>query len=435
MRRVGLIGVAAGIGLVALLAGAAAICKFTTLNCHLREGNIYKGEAGYGTGTTTLPDGFRQRVVASGLELPTSFAFLPDGRILISQKDGLVRVWRDGKLVPRPLIDLRARVDTWSYRGLLKVEPAPDFERTGQLYLFYARERRDADEEDPTTARISKFRVEGDVASPASEEVVLGSAGGVSCNDLPEGSDCIPADAEHVGGDLHFGADGVLWVTTGDGWHGDSGAHPNPLRAQNLDLLAGKLLRVTPEGEGLRDNPFWTGDGRDNRSKVWAFGLRNPFRFSLRPGDDLPFIGNVGWNEWEEIELGLRGANLGWPCSEGPARQEEYAQEPVCRRLNSQPANERLHPVSYESASVTAGAFYTGDSFPSEYRNAYFFGDWSLSVLRWARFDDEGRLVGSVRDFASKAAGPVEIEVGPDGDLYYLATNAGELRRISYEGS
>jgi glucose/arabinose dehydrogenase len=131
--------------------------------------------------------------------------------------------------------------------------------------------------------RVSCFRSEGERASASAEEVVLGADGCGSRSELPAGSDCIPCDGDHCGGDLQFAPDGTLLVTTGDGWNGSSWFNRNPLRAQRLDSLAGKLLRVAPEGAGLRSNPFWTGDRGENRSKVWAYGLRNPFRFSSSP--------------------------------------------------------------------------------------------------------------------------------------------------------
>lgn len=423
----------AGIGLVALLGVAAGLCRFA-LDCNLRGGeeqNLFEGLAGSGEGETTLPRGFAQDVVARGLELPTSLAVLPDGRVLVGEKPGVVRVVEGGSLRPEPFLDISDRVATFGYRGLLAVEAHPRFAENGLVYVLYVREEPGADEESPRTVRVSRFRSDGVRATASAEEVVLGADGRGSCNDRPAGSDCIPCDGDHCGGDLRFARDGALMVTTGDGWNGSSGFNANTLRAQRLDTLAGKLLRVTPEGAGLPSNPFWTGDAEDNRSKVWAYGLRNPFRFALEPGGDVAWIGDVGWNRWEEVNVSVRGANHGWPCYEGPEPPPEYEEEGVCRALYARGrAAVRFPRLAYERGSVTGGVFYAGDAFPPAYRDAYVFGDWSRSWLRVLP-EGERRPEG---DFATRTAGPVELAVDRDGALLYVAANAGELRRIVYEG-
>jgi glucose/arabinose dehydrogenase len=424
--------VLAGIGLVALLALPAGLCKLV-LDCHLGGAaapDPFEGLAGSGRGETSLPEGFRQEVVAGGLELPTSLALLPDGRILVGEKAGVVRVIEDGRLRPEPLLDISERVNTFTYRGLLGLEADPRFDETGLVYLLYVREDAGA-EDGPRTVRLSRFRAEGDRAEADSEEVLLGADGDGSCNDLPAGSDCIPCDGDHCGGDLHFAPDGTLMVTTGDGWNGSSGFNENTLRAQSPDTLAGKLLRVTPEGEGLRSNPFWSGNPDENRSKIWAYGLRNPFRFTLEPDTDVAWIGDVGWNRQEEVNVGSWGVNFGWPCYEGRERPPEYVEEEICRALYARGrAAVRFPRFAYERGSVTGGVFYTGSAFPETYRNGYFFGDWSRSWLRVLTGEDEREP----QAFAETTAGPVELAVAPDGSLLYVAANAGELRRIVYEG-
>jgi glucose/arabinose dehydrogenase len=425
--------VLAGIGVLVLLALPAGLCKFV-LDCHLRGAGAqdpFQGLAGSGEGQTSLPPGFAQEVVARGLELPTSLALLPDGRVLVGEKGGTVRVVEDGRLRPEPFLDISDRVATFGYRGVLAIEADPRFADSGLLYVLYVREEAGADEEAPRTVRLSRFRTDGERADAGDEEIVLGVDGRGSCNDAPLGSDCIPCDGDHCGGDLRFAPDGSLMVTTGDGWNGSSGFNANTLRAQNLDTLAGKLLRVTPEGMGLPSNPFWTGDPDENRSKVWAYGLRNPFRFGLEPGSDVAWIGDVGWNRWEEVNVSARGANFGWPCYEGPERPTEYEDEETCRALHARGrAAVRFPRFAYERGSVTGGVFYPGDAFPPAYRNGYIFGDWSRS---WLRILAEGAREPR-GEFATRTAGPVELAVAPDGSLLYVAANAGELRRIVYEG-
>jgi glucose/arabinose dehydrogenase len=178
--------VLAGVPTLALLTVTAGLCRFE-LDCHLRsvpllsrlahEPPVLEGVRERGTGETRLPPGFRQEVVASDLTLPTSFAELPDGQFLVAEKAGLVRVVRAGRVLSQPFVDLRPVVDSSGIRGLVAVEVAPDFPRTGFVYLLYARElgpgRR--------TLLLTRMRADGDVASLGSEEVILGAADPQTC--------------------------------------------------------------------------------------------------------------------------------------------------------------------------------------------------------------------------------------------------------------
>jgi glucose/arabinose dehydrogenase len=275
----------------------------------------------------------------------------------------------------------------------------------------------------------------GDSIPKNSEQVIIGSISS-SCNDQPPGSDCLPLESAHSGGALRFAPDGNLFISTGDGSGDDRQWIKNSLRAQDLDSLAGKILRVTPEGKGIPSNPFWTGDPNTARSKIWAYGLRNPFRFDIRPRTNELFVGDVGFNRWEEVDVVDKpGLNLGWPCYEGNISTPRWQRHPVCRRLFVRGRSAvKLPLVAYPHASITGGTFYTGRTWPSEFRGAYIFGDW---VGSWMRYLTPGSAShkATTRDFASDAAGPVELEFGPDGHLYYAALNEGQIRRISYRGS
>jgi glucose/arabinose dehydrogenase len=233
--------------------------------------------------------------------------------------------------------------------------------------------------------------------------------------------------------------DGSVFVSIGDGAKEDIDETNmrNASRAQDIDLLAGKLLRVTRQGHGLSDNPFWNGDPNANRSKVWAYGLRNPFRFTLRPGDEVPVVADLGWQSWEEIDVITRGGNYGWPCYEGNMRPKSHRDRPTCRRLYAQSSSavERPHFVyTARDIAVTGGPFYDGTSFPRRYAAAYFFGDYIGSWIRYLPGRKQGGpKPGPARTFAENAAGPVALDMGPEGDLYYL-TITGELRRVRYTG-
>jgi glucose/arabinose dehydrogenase len=389
---------------------------------------------------TVLPPGFSSEVIASGLVFPTTFVALPEGRLLIAEKQGTVRLLSQGVLRPEPFIDLRERINSFGDRGLLGMAVDPDFARNGYLYLLYTYEIEPADPDGPgpMVGRLARYTVVGGSASPQSELVLLGTQVARSCNQLPAGADCIPSDsASHSVAQVLFAPDGSLLVGTGDGARSDI-VDEDALRAQSLDSLAGKLLRLSPTGEGLPTNPFWTGNARDNRSKVWSLGLRNPFRFTVRPSNGVPYLGDVGWLAYEEIDVATAGANFGWPCYEGPERQPGYASLPLCQalyELGPSAVKGPLYAWAHEgrSAAAVGGAFYTGTSYPSSLWGAYFFGDYALSWFRTLQVDERDELIpGSVTPLASEVGTPVELRPGPDGDMLYLSITMGELRRLRY---
>ncbi|MFP2911524.1 PQQ-dependent sugar dehydrogenase [Pyxidicoccus sp. 3LFB2] len=384
-----------------------------------------------------LPGGFAQEVVVSGLELPTAFAALPDGRLLIAEKAGVVRLFKDGALQATPFIDLRERVNAHHDHGLLGLAVDPAFETNGYVYLLYTYDDDAEDDTGPKTSRLARYTAEGDTASPSTEFVLLGTVVGSSCNDFPLGADCIPSDSpSHSVGNVRFAPDGTLFATMGDGARFDD-VDDDALRAQDLDSLAGKVVRITPLGEGLPSNPFWTGDGSANRSKVWAYGLRNPYRFNLRPETGTPYLGDVGWASYEEINVASAGANLGWPCYEGPFRQAGYATKPTCQLLYSRGPSAVKPPLYVwgrdAGRTSTGGAFYTGAAYPEEWRGAYFFGDYGAQWIRALRVDADDNLVpGSVTTFATSVGNMVALDVGPDSNLFLVDILAGELRRLRY---
>jgi hypothetical protein len=270
---------------------------------------------------------------------------------------------------------------------------------------------------------------------------------GSSCSQFPVGSDCIPAEwYGHGVGDIQFGADGTMFLTNGDAasWNVVT---DDALRAQNLDSLAGKILRVNPSnGQGLADNPYWNGDPNAARSTVWAYGVRNAYRFSVRPGSGSPgtvYAGDVGWNTTEEVDAVPKGANLGWPCYEGNAVQPGYQPKPVCQTLYAavalDPSKWTKGILTYDhngvGAAVTGGPFYTGTTYPAAYQGAYFFGDYARNQIRYATVNSSNVITSGPFDFDLSADSPVDIQLGPDGNLYYLSIGAGEIRKYVYGGS
>ncbi|MEX2246813.1 MAG: PQQ-dependent sugar dehydrogenase [Dehalococcoidia bacterium] len=384
--------------------------------------------------------GFVQEPVVTALQFPTAFAFAPDGRIFITEKNGKVRIFKDGTLLPTAFYTV-SPINTFADRGLLGIALDPNFASNGFVYLAYSYENNPSDADGPKTNQVIRVTANGDVATTDPKVVLLGTQAGTpqkpSCADWP-GSDCIPVDhLSHAIGNLRFGADGMLYVVTGDG-SSYSGVDARALGAQDLDLLRGKVLRVNPaNGQGLMDNPFYNGSLTANRSKVWAYGLRNGFRFTFRPGTNTIYLGDVGWDNWEEQNIIIGGDNLGWPCYEGDLQQAGYAAYPQCQDLYAAGGvtfggEVYDHPPG---AAAVGGAFTLVNGYTSQFHNTYFYGDWARNQISILKVDASDQVIpGSVDVFTNAADGPVQLERGPDGDIYYLSINTGQLRHIRFVG-
>jgi glucose/arabinose dehydrogenase len=341
----------------------------------------------------TVPAGFTDAVVASGLNNPTAFALAPDGRIFVCQQGGALRVIKNGMLLATPF--LTVPVDSAGERGLLGVAFDPNFVSNQLVYIYYT----------ATTPaihnRISRFTASGDVALAGSETIIM---------DLPN----LSSATNHNGGAIHFGPDGLLYVAVGD--------NANGANAQTLATRLGKMLRITSTGGIPTNNPFFNTAIGDNRS-IWALGVRNPFTFSFQNGTGRMFINDVGQNVWEEINDGIAGSNYGWPNCEG-----------FCNPPN---ANFRDPIFAYQNdaqtCAITGGAFYnpTINQFPAQFVGNYFFADFCGGWIR--RLDPANG--NAVSDFATAISLPVDLKVSADGFLYYLARGAGAVGRIGFQQS
>jgi glucose/arabinose dehydrogenase len=424
-------------GLVVLGVGGAVACKATDLNCHLRaapEWQLSEVEGQRG-GVRSINHALETVRLAGGLDYPTDFDFLPDGRILVVTRDGLVELVDHGRILRKPVLDLRSRVSIWGLRGVmaLAVDPLPKLPI--HFYVAYSvidPKYPDPSSPKPTTVRVSRFTMKGDVASPTSEKVVLGNVTGGSCVTRPT-TDCLPADRDHIGADIAFRPDGTMLVATGDG----GPAQGNVELSQNLDSVGGKILRVDRSGRGVRGNPFWNGNPEANRSKVWAYGLRNPFRMSELPDGDL-VVGDVGFNNMEELNLVRRGADYGWPCVEGTTRTPAFRGTAFCDAYYREHREQERPPwfaLPHDKwRTVIAGASLEhATALPAKFHSKYVFADWAVSKL-WvadsATLHEELRPLSGLHIVESGAAGPVRLRVGPDGALYELAINTGEIWRI-----
>lgn len=334
----------------------------------------------------TLPEDFIETPVASGLVMPTAMVFAPDGRLFVCEKTGAVRVVRDGALLTAPFV--RLSVNSGGEGGLLGIALDPNFAANHWIYLYYTATM-------PTSHnRISRFTSAGDVAQDGTELVIL---------DIDD-----PVSGIHNGGAIHFGADGLLYAAVGN--YGDGS------NSQTLTNMMGKILRIRNDGTIPADNPFYNQAMGQNRA-IWAFGLRNPFTFAFQHGTGRMFINDVGEGSWEEIDDGIVGSNYGWPAAQGIDQCSTYR----CPLY--------AYDHSNGSCAITGGSFYdpTTPQFPSIYQGQYFFSDFCGG---WIRVLDPA--TGVATNFASAPiGGPVDLAVGPDGLLYYLAFWEGTVHKIA----
>ena len=384
--------------------------------------------------------GFSTEIVAQVTRFNTvGFAFAPDGRIFTWEKPGVVRIIKNGVLQPTPFLDLRARVYSGVDSGLIGLALDPNFAANGFVYLLYTFEDGGTPGVGPKTARLTRVKADTnnpDLVQANSEVILMGKIGTPPCSNSPVGSDCMASDSgAHTIGTVRFGPDGKIYVGMGDGSPFDIESELS-FRSQDLNYYNGKLLRINPDGTAPSDNPFYDGNPNSVRSKVYAYGLRSPFRFTHKPGSGEVYIGDVGAAKFEEINRG-RGANFGWPCYEGPNPQFSFNNK-FPQRCGQIPASSVTFPIySYDwngGSSIVMGPFYTGTKYPTKFRNNLFFADFVQGFIRRAVFDTSNNI-SSVESFATSVETPVHLEQGPDGSLYYLALAAGELKRIRFSGS
>lgn len=373
------------------------------------------------------PPELTDTVYAEGLTLPTDFAFLPDGTVFILEQAGLIKAWSHGEL--RTVLDLTDKVSVSFEQGLLGIALDPAFPARPYFFVHYTAK------EEPGHIHLSRFTVthlddrDPVGVDPDSEVIYLGNI-----------RDHHPA---HNGATVRFGPDGMLYMGFGDDF--------DSCRAQDLTLLTGKIIRVYV-GEGADpsnrstlvppDNPFASNPNVDARL-VFAYGLRNPFRFDIDPESGAVVIGDVGENLWEEVSVARGGENFGWPYREG-AHPYFNGTCPGQTRDPSEwvePVYEYPHPWA---ASITMSTVYhdvdypNDSSLPPEYNGVAFFGDYFSSDLRGLKLDagtGEWRLVPGVdaTNFSRGVDWFVSSHVGPDGAFYYLVHKDGLLRRAAYQ--
>lgn len=312
----------------------------------------------------------------SGLSSPVSFETPDDGtnRIFILEQAGTIRTIQAGVVLPVPFLDISSQVASGGETGLLGMACHPNFSAGRRFYVNYTRQLSTGQ----LQTVISEFTVstaDPNQADPSSERQLL-------VVDQPY--------ANHNGGQLAFGDDGFLYIAFGDG---GSGGDPSG-NAQNTNALLGKILRIgadPPFASGKQyaippDNPFASGGGLP---EIWAYGFRNPWRFSFDRSNGRLIAGDVGQAEWEEVDLVTRGGNYGWNVMEG-----NHCYPPSVSSCNMAgliaPIAEYGHDASGGS-SVIGGYVYRGSAI-ANLDGTYVFGDlssgrvWGLkqdAMLNW----------------------------------------------------
>jgi glucose/arabinose dehydrogenase len=338
------------------------------------------------------PPDFAQVLVANGISNPTAMAFAPDGRIFVAQQSGALRVIKNGTLLATPFITLSVNDD--GERGLIGVTLDPDFATNHYLYLYHTTT------EDGLHNRVTRFTANGDVALAGSASIVI---------DL----DPLSSATNHNGGAMHFGKDGKLYVAIGENANGS--------HAQNLETYHGKLLRLNKDGSAPADNPFPTGS--EHKKRIWAYGLRNPFTFSVHPETGRILVNDVGQGTWEEInDATTGGQNFGWPNVEGTSTNTAFTNP-----IYAYPHN----GGDISGCAITGGTFFSpaATNYPSEYAGRYFFqdlcGNWISSITL-------GSTVTRTTFATGVAGSGVAITTGNDGNLYFLSRSSGALYKIIY---
>jgi glucose/arabinose dehydrogenase len=348
-----------------------------------------------GATAATLPSGFTETQIASGLSSPTAMALAPDGRLFVCLQGGSLRVVKNGALLPTPFATFS--VNSSGERGLLGVAFDPDFSASPYVYVYYTTSTS------PVHNRVSRLTADGDLAEAGSEVVLL---------DL----DNLSSATNHNGGAMHFGSDGKLYVAVGE--------NATPANAQSLGNVLGKVLRINKDGTIPTDNPLYSTATGKNRA-IWALGLRNPFTFAFQTGTGRMLINDVGQDAQEEIDEGVAGSNYGWPDSEGPTSNPSH-RGPIFYYGHGSSAT--------TGCAIAGGTFYDPDTatFPADYAGDYFFADYCSG---WIRRIDPAASPVTATAFASGLSSAVGLEVSPAGDLYYLARGSGSDTGVVYKVS
>jgi glucose/arabinose dehydrogenase len=373
-----------------------------------------------------IPPGFTDVAIAKVYGDPTDLAWLGNDLLVASQEGWLFRVEGGAPdAYPEMILDLSARIGKGPEQGLLGVVPDPEFATHPYVYVYYTQARHSGHcDVFPANCRnrVSRFTMGADgLLDPTSEQPLI---------------DNLLVGYMHNAGDLAFDADGLLYVSTGN-----AGFWPN---SQDLTNLNGKILRVDRDGNPAPGNPFAGPDSRSCReaplpgstapcAEIYAYGLRNPFRIAFDPNsaEHRFYINDVGQDVWEEIDVGARGANYGWPEREGPCLTAMMGgKSDGCWTPTNYVAPIFAYPHAIGCVAITGGAFVPNQSpWGAAYQGRYLFADWVCGRIFVLNEDEDGRFSAST--FASGLAAIVPLLFSPDGSALYYGREGGGVHAIT----
>ena len=458
-----------------------------------------------------LPPGFSDEVVTTGLNHPTNIAFAADGRVFVAEKQGIVKTWASyaalvSDTTPTITTDIRNQVDDYWDRGLLGLAVDPGWPARPYIYALYTYDALPggaAPRWNDVCPSSPGPVADGCVVTGRLDRVTVNPSTGQASSAIHLITDWCQQFPSHSIGSVQFGADGRLYVGAGDGadfnkpdWGQEGGTQtatptppnpcgdpPNPagtadsdpigaqggaLRAQSIRStrspvsLDGSIIRIDPDtGAAVSGDPlFGNAAYGPSAQRIVAYGLRNPFRFTFRPGTNELWIGDVGYSTWEELDRlpdpsgSATPVNFGWPCREGPQTGTYYTslQNPaLCSSLTSgitAPVWSYNHGAQMATGagctiagSSTSGvAFSTSPNYPSDYQGGIFIADYSRNCIVFMPAGAGGLPDPTlVRPFESGAAQPVSLVAAPDGDILYTdfeasdpTGTAGTIHRLRY---
>ena len=347
------------------------------------------------------------RRVASGLESPVDLKAAPGDRtrLFVVEQGGRIRVLRNGQSAAQPFLDIAERISSGGERGLLGLAFHPRYAENGRFFVNYT--------DLNGNTHIAEFHVSSDpdLADAGSERTILVVQ---------------QPFANHNGGGLAFGNDGMLYAGLGDG-----GSAGDPLgNGQNLRTRLGKMLRLDADRTGFvpPDNPFVSTPGA--MPEIWAFGLRNPWRFACDTATGDLYIGDVGQDSFEEVDVGSAsrhgGENYGWNIME----ETHCFRSPSCSQVGLMlPVLDYGHDAG--SCAVTGGVVYRGCRMPG-YAGTYFYGDFCSAFVRSFRL--QGGAAVEQRDWTNTLGVGVgaisSFGVDGEGEIYILDYSDGEVYEV-----
>lgn len=389
-----------------------ATCAIAVLAVVLDSCSSQKDDSGTGSVELTLASGLTKTRVTTGLGNATAFALAADGRIFVALRGtsgngaggtatASVRVVKNGTLLTTPFTNIT--VDNTSFgccneRGLVGIAIDPSFSSNHFIYVYYTVPGS------PAHNRVSRFTASGDVATGAEQPIL----------DLES-----LTHPNHNGGALHFGADGKLYVAVGN-----DATNSN---SQSISNRLGKILRINSDGTIPADNPSSiagiSGTTSGATRAIWAAGFRNPFTMAIHPITGRIFVNDVGESSREEVDELFKGNNYGWSSQEGFSGPDNAS--------FTRPVVDYGHG-DQGACAISGGTFYhpANSTLGAAYLDKYFFADYCGG---WLRMLDPATR--SVTAFDSGFDGPTDLGVGPDGALYVLARNAGEIWKIQGTGT